>query len=184
MKREIRLSKRAMQKLDSLLVYLEEEWSTKVKYEFVQKLDKSLKQIQKLPDSFPESEKIRGLRKCVVTKQTTVFYRYSEATIDVVTIFDNRKNPKSLKKKRKSKPRFTTGAKFHLGSESETKVVRTLVSALARDKETVLCLLVRLRLYLSQSFISRLHLRHSKITNRPVFLVGLWLYEGRVNGVR
>ncbi|HNV81104.1 MAG: type II toxin-antitoxin system RelE/ParE family toxin [Tenuifilaceae bacterium] len=101
MKREIRLSKRAMQKLDSLLVYLEEEWSTKVKYEFVQKLDKSLKQIQKLPDSFPESEKIRGLRKCVVTKQTTVFYRYSEATIDVVTIFDNRKNPKSLKKETK-----------------------------------------------------------------------------------
>ena len=57
--REIRLSKRAMRKLDSLLVYLEEEWSTKVKHEFVLKLDKSLKQIQKLPDSFTESEKIK-----------------------------------------------------------------------------------------------------------------------------
>ena len=90
-----------MKKLDSLLVYLEEEWSTKVKQDFVLKLDKSLKQIQKLPDSFPESEKIRGLRKCVVTKQTTVFYKYSETTIDVVTIFDNRQNPKSLKKETK-----------------------------------------------------------------------------------
>lgn len=98
MKREIRLSKRAMKKLDSLLVYLEEEWSTKVKHEFVLKLDKSFKQIQKLPDSFPESEKIKGLRNCVVTKQTTVFYKYSETTIDIVTIFDNRQNPKSLKK--------------------------------------------------------------------------------------
>jgi len=65
-KREIRLSKRAMKKLESLLVYLEEEWSTKVKHEFIQKLDKSLKQIQKLPHSFPESEKKRGLRNCVV----------------------------------------------------------------------------------------------------------------------
>ncbi|MHC1705009.1 MAG: type II toxin-antitoxin system RelE/ParE family toxin [Tenuifilaceae bacterium] len=101
MKREIRLSKRAMRKLDSLLVYLEEEWSTKVKHEFVLKLDKSLKQIQKLPDSFPESEKIRGLRKCVVTKQTTFFYKYSETNIDVVTIFDNRQNPKTLKKETK-----------------------------------------------------------------------------------
>lgn len=101
MKREIRLSKRAMRKLNSLLIYLEEEWSTKVKHEFVQKLDKSLKQIQKLPDSYPESEKIRGLRKCVVTKQTTVFYKYSETTIDIVAIFDNRQNPKSLKKKTK-----------------------------------------------------------------------------------
>lgn len=101
MKREIRLSKRAMEKLDSLLIYLEDEWSTKVKHDFVLKLDKSLKQIQKLPDSFPESEKIKGLRKCVVTKQTTVFYKYSETTIDVVTIFDNRQNPKSLKKETK-----------------------------------------------------------------------------------
>jgi plasmid stabilization system protein ParE len=98
MKREIRLSKRAMKKLDSLLVYLENEWSTKVKHNFILKLDKSLKQIQKLPDSFPESEKIKGLRKCVVTKQTTVFYRYSDTSIDVITIFDNRQNPKSQKK--------------------------------------------------------------------------------------
>jgi len=101
MKREIKLSKRTTRKLDSLLIYLEEEWSTKVKHEFVLKLDKSLKQIQKLPDSFPESEKIRGLRKCVLTKQTTVFYKYSETTIDVITIFDNRQNPKSLKKETK-----------------------------------------------------------------------------------
>lgn len=101
MKREIKLSKRAVRKLDSLLVYLEEEWSTNAKLEFVLKLDKSLKQIQKLPDSFPESEKIIGLRKCVLTKQTTLFYKYSETTIDVITIFDNRQNPKTLKKETK-----------------------------------------------------------------------------------
>ena len=101
MKRAIRLSGRAMKNLDSLLVYLEEEWSTKVKHDFVQKLDKSLKQIQELPDSFPESDYIRGLRKCVVTKQTTVFYKYSDTTIYVVTIFDNRQNPKSLERETK-----------------------------------------------------------------------------------
>ncbi|HUW05070.1 MAG TPA: hypothetical protein VMW01_02310 [Williamwhitmania sp.] len=68
MKREIRLSKIAMRKFDILLYYLEKEWSNKVKHEFILKLDKSLSQIQKLPDSFPESEMIKGLRKCVVTK--------------------------------------------------------------------------------------------------------------------
>lgn len=90
-----------MQKLDTLLAHLEKAWSIKVKREFVQKLDQSLQQIQQFPDSFPESKKIKGLRKCVVTKQTTIFYRFSEATIDVVTIFDNRQNPKSLKKETK-----------------------------------------------------------------------------------
>ena len=61
MKREIRLSKLAMRKLDSLLVYLEEEWSTKVKHEFVQKLDKSLKQIQKLPTVFLNQKRLEVL---------------------------------------------------------------------------------------------------------------------------
>ncbi|HOZ13539.1 MAG TPA: type II toxin-antitoxin system RelE/ParE family toxin [Tenuifilaceae bacterium] len=96
MKREVRLAKRAMKKLDNLLVYLEKEWSIKVKNDFIVKLDKSLKQIQKLPDSFPESEKVKGLRKCVVTKQTTIFYKYTETSIDIVAIFDNRQSPKSL----------------------------------------------------------------------------------------
>ncbi|MEI6890323.1 MAG: hypothetical protein ACOYM0_09705 [Bacteroidales bacterium] len=50
MNREIRLSLRAMKKLGNLLIFLEKEWSTKVKNDFLQKLDKSLKQIQKLPD--------------------------------------------------------------------------------------------------------------------------------------
>lgn len=95
--REIRLSKKALKKLDDLLVFLEKEWSTKVKHEFILKLDKTLKQIQKLPDCFPVSEKIPGLRKSVVTKQTTIFYKYSDTTIDVVSMFDNRQNPKSLK---------------------------------------------------------------------------------------
>jgi plasmid stabilization system protein ParE len=96
MMREIKLSKRAMKKLDSLLYFLEKEWSVKTKTDFIEKLEKSFTQIQKLPESFPESEKIKGLRKCVVTKQTTIFYNYSYTAINVVMLFDNRKNPKRL----------------------------------------------------------------------------------------
>ena len=96
MHRKIKLSKRAIKKLDNLLVFLEKEWSIKVKNDFIHKLEKSLKQIQTLPESFPESEKIKGLRKCVVTKQTTIFFKYSNTSIDIITIFDNRQDPKSL----------------------------------------------------------------------------------------
>lgn len=101
MTREVRLSPRAMKKLDHLLVYLEKEWSAKVKHDFIAKLDQSLNQIQQLPESFPESEKVKGLRKCLVTKQTTLYYRYSDTTIDIITVFDNRQNPKSLKSETK-----------------------------------------------------------------------------------
>jgi len=102
MKREIRLSKRTVKKLNNLFAFLVEEWSLKVKKDFIKKLEKSLDQIQKLPDSCPESEKIRDLRKCVVTKQTTMFYKYSDTTINIVTIFDNRQDPKSLIKETKN----------------------------------------------------------------------------------
>ena len=55
MNREIKLSRRATRKLDNLLVFLENDWSVKVKYDFISKLNKSLEQIRNHPDSFPES---------------------------------------------------------------------------------------------------------------------------------
>lgn len=99
--RKIKLSKRASNKLDKLLEYLETEWSLKVKSDFIKKLDKSLKQIQKYPDSSPQTDFVKGLHMLVVTKQTSVFYRFDSKTISVVTIFDNRMNPKKLKKETK-----------------------------------------------------------------------------------
>ena len=45
--KKITLSKRASNRLDKLLEYLEYEWSLKVKDDFIKRLDDSLKQIQK-----------------------------------------------------------------------------------------------------------------------------------------
>ena len=98
MNRTIKLSKRAAKKLDKLLEYLENEWSLKVKQEFVDKLDKSLKLILENPDLFPESSLKKGLHKCVLTKQTTIFYRVDNENINIVTLFDNRQDPKKLDK--------------------------------------------------------------------------------------
>lgn len=95
--RAIRFSKSASTKLENLLIYLEKEWSMKDKENFIRKLDKSLLQIQNHPVSFPSSEKIKGLRKCVVTKQTTFFYKCSDHAINVVALFDNRQDPDSIK---------------------------------------------------------------------------------------
>ena len=98
MTRAIRLSVRASRKLEKLLIFLETKWSVKVKKDFVIKLNDCLKKIQKLPDSFPESEVVKGLRKCVITKQTTLFYKYTDSTINIITFFDTRQNPESLSK--------------------------------------------------------------------------------------
>jgi plasmid stabilization system protein ParE len=98
--RKIELSKRATQKLEQLLQYLEFEWSLKVKNEFIVKLDKSLERISQFPESCPETDYIHGLRMLVLTKQTSLFYKFNPRVISIVTLFDTRMNPETLKKRK------------------------------------------------------------------------------------
>ena len=98
MNRKVVISKTAKNRLDKLFSYLIENWSIKVKNEFIDKLDRSIQIIKNQPKSFPESKKNKGLRKCVITKQTTLFYRFNSKNVFIVTIFDTRQHPKKLKK--------------------------------------------------------------------------------------
>jgi len=95
--RKIKLSKRASNRLEKLLEYLELEWSLKVKEDFIKKLDKSLTRVQKFPESCQKTDFVKGLHMLVVTKQTSIFYRYDSKNITIVTLFDNRMNPDKLK---------------------------------------------------------------------------------------
>ena len=99
MSRKIVLSKRASRNLDKLLEYLETKWSKRVKDNFIKKLDKSLLILQERPESSPKSEVVKGLYKCVITKQTTAFYKFDNKNIYIVTIFDTRQDPDKLNKK-------------------------------------------------------------------------------------
>ena len=98
MSRTVIISKTAEKKLEKLFEFLVENWSLKVKYDFIKKLDKNINLIKSNPESFPQSEKKVGLHKCVITKQTTLFYRHDSKKITIVTIFDTRQNPNKLKK--------------------------------------------------------------------------------------
>jgi len=98
MSRKVIISKTAEKKLSSLFEYLLENWSAKVKSNFIKKLDHNIDLIRSEPETFPESQKDPGLRKCVITKQTTLYYRFDTKQIKIVTIFDTRQNPNTLKK--------------------------------------------------------------------------------------
>ncbi len=76
MSRTVIISKTAEKKLEKLFLFLVENWSLKVKSDFIKKLDENINLIKTNPESFPQSEKKVGLYKCVITKQRTLFYRY------------------------------------------------------------------------------------------------------------
>ena len=96
MKRKVVISKTAEKKLVKLFDYLSEKWSEKIKNDFVKKLDHNIEIIRVQPEIFPESKKGKKLRPCVITKQTTLYYRFNSKRVDVVTIFDTRQNPNKL----------------------------------------------------------------------------------------
>ena len=96
MSKSVVFSKRARKKLEKLLDYLENEWSLKVKNEFIEKLDRCVLQISKHPESYPVSGKFPGLYKCIVTKQTTLYYRIKENEIQVIAFFDNKQDPQKF----------------------------------------------------------------------------------------
>ena len=98
MSRKVVISKTAERKLENLFEYLIEKWSVKVKEDFIEKLDSSIEIIKNQPGIFPESKKGKGLRKCVITKQSTLYYRYNSKRINIVTLFDTRQNPNKLTK--------------------------------------------------------------------------------------
>jgi plasmid stabilization system protein ParE len=87
---KIFLSEIAEYQLDTLLDYLEIEWSVRVRDNFMNKFENSLRTIETMPFAYPFSEKLIGLHKCVVTPQTSIYYQINANEIEVIAIFDNR----------------------------------------------------------------------------------------------
>jgi plasmid stabilization system protein ParE len=96
--REIKISLNAQKKTKIILEYLEAKWSERVRIKFAKKLYDSLKIIRANPEIFPKSVKNKKFHKCVVTKQTTLFYTFTSKRIYVVALFDTRQNPSKIKK--------------------------------------------------------------------------------------
>jgi plasmid stabilization system protein ParE len=94
---KVYLSPLAEKKTQLLLKFLETEWSTKSKDEFVSKLLNKFSQISNQPKNCPESKAFSGLYKCIVTKQTSFFfYRIKADEIEVITVTDNRQEPEII----------------------------------------------------------------------------------------
>lgn len=90
-------SKESLNNLESILSYLESEWTEKELLAFKSKLSKQLELIQKNPKLFPISDVQPRLRKAVLSKQTTIFYELKDHIIHVAYLFSNRMDVKRIK---------------------------------------------------------------------------------------
>jgi len=92
-------SDEALFNLKGIIDYLENRWTKREIKRFALLLDRQLKLINDNPFLFAESDKSNGLRKSVLSRQTTIYYRIVDYEIHIMTLFDNRQNPNKLRKK-------------------------------------------------------------------------------------
>ena len=81
----------------SLLDYLRDNWDTSVVQKFISITDEIVGQISHHPKQFPIINKGLKVRKCVLTKHNTLYYREMKNHVDILRIYDTRQDPKKLK---------------------------------------------------------------------------------------
>lgn len=96
---KVYLSPTAEQKFTELLNYLKDKWSESSQHKFLSRFLRKTNQISRFPESCTKSQQMNGLYKCVVTSQTTLFYRVHNDEIEIVTIFDTRQDPEKTDEK-------------------------------------------------------------------------------------
>lgn len=96
MKHEVFLSALAERKLDFLLDFLTQEWGQTSKSNYLKKFKRAIYQISKHPRICQESAEMKGVYKCLVTKQSSFYYRIQNDEIEIITVFDNRQDQKTV----------------------------------------------------------------------------------------
>ena len=96
MHRKIIWSPSAENDFAEILNYLSMHWDNKIANNFIDRLDNYLDVIDSNPKYFPIINEKLNIRKCVVTKQNSLFYRASKDKIELIRLFDTRQDPDKL----------------------------------------------------------------------------------------
>jgi len=83
--------------LSQILDYIDEKWTERELKNFAVLLEKNISIIVSFPYIFPASSQNSNVRRCVVSKQTSLYYKVEEDRIVILSLFDNRQNPSALK---------------------------------------------------------------------------------------
>jgi len=80
----------------NILNYLDKNWEKKVAFNFIELTENLLNQIAINPRQFPIFYKRKKVRKCVLTKHNSLFYRDGKTNIEILRIYDTRQDPGTM----------------------------------------------------------------------------------------
>jgi len=96
MAKQVILAPIAEQDYENVLDYLFNKFGLTVMSNFIQRMEKVCELISIDPEIYPYLDKVKQIRKCVVTKHNVIYFKEYETTIRIITVFDTRQNPDKL----------------------------------------------------------------------------------------
>jgi plasmid stabilization system protein ParE len=94
---KIRWTEEATKNLESIINYLESNWTSKELIKFFQKLEKQLLLLSLFPEAYPFSIRRRKIHRCVLSKYLTIYYTIEDECLVLLSIFDTRQHPSKMK---------------------------------------------------------------------------------------
>lgn len=88
----------ALEELGQTIEYLEINWTERELRKFATKLDHTIEIAAKNPEIFPVTSERKGIRKAVVDKYNTLYYRIIGNAFEIISIFASRQDPDKRKK--------------------------------------------------------------------------------------
>jgi plasmid stabilization system protein ParE len=96
MAKPIVLTSVAEEDLERITEYVFENWGPIVCDSFLSRFEQLCELISASPGLFPVIYKKKKVRKCVLSKQNIIYYREHAHKIEIIAIFDTRKDPDKL----------------------------------------------------------------------------------------
>ncbi|MCF8371166.1 MAG: type II toxin-antitoxin system RelE/ParE family toxin [Bacteroidales bacterium] len=83
----------ALWELGKTISFLEEYWTKRELIKFTSDLEHTIELISKHPYIFQVSIEKEGIRKAGVARYNSLYYRITENTVEILSLFSNRQDP-------------------------------------------------------------------------------------------
>ena len=87
----------ALKELEKTVEYLEENWTEKELWNLAENIEEKVALISQNPNLFQASNYKKEIRRVVILKHNTLYYRIKNNQIEIISFFSNRQSPKKRK---------------------------------------------------------------------------------------
>jgi plasmid stabilization system protein ParE len=96
MTKEVILTPLAEINYENIAAYLFNKWGVNVVDHFIRRFEDCCGFLAEHPEIYPFIDKTQQIRKCVLTKHNTIYFKEYPDKIMILTIFDTRQDPDKL----------------------------------------------------------------------------------------